>query len=96
VEADAALIRPEGAIELDSKATVYLEIAPIVLPGHAEDDLSFWLNKTLQDFGLDIFRMLIEDRSQTLKYFFYRLVKLGFTGITLENLIINGLYDGIG
>jgi hypothetical protein len=95
MKSDAAFVWPQSAIELDAEAAVNLEFALVILPGDAEDYLSFWFDKAVEDFGLDIFRMLVEDRLETVQYFLYGLMELCFARITFENLFINRLDNAV-
>src|SRR5690606_13305861 len=48
VEAEAALVRPGGGIDLDAEAAVDVDLAAVVLPGDAEDDLPLGLADPLE------------------------------------------------
>jgi hypothetical protein len=62
VEAEAALVGADGAVELDAETAVDLDLAGVVLPGHAEDDLAFGFDDAFEDAfedfagGLEEFR----------------------------------------
>ncbi|GEM21736.1 hypothetical protein NONS58_31890 [Nitrosococcus oceani] len=58
MEAQATLIGTEGTVEADSKAPVNLHLAAIILPGHAEDDLSLRFANARNDFLIGIFWMM--------------------------------------
>jgi len=49
MEAQAALVRAEGAVELDAEAAIDLDTAGVVLPGNAEHDLAVWLADPFDD-----------------------------------------------
>ena len=48
MEAQSALIRPDGAVELNTEAAVHLHLAVIVYPGHSEHNLPFRLDQPFQ------------------------------------------------
>ena len=47
METNAALIRSDSRVELNSETAVYLNLAVIVNPGNAEENLSLGLNDSL-------------------------------------------------
>src|SRR5690606_27181025 len=52
VEAQAALVGAEHAVELHAEAAVDLHLAAVVLPRHAEDDLALRFADALDDLVL--------------------------------------------
>jgi len=92
VETDAALVGTEGAAELDAKTPVDAEIAFVVLPGNAEDDLPFRLDQAIDDPRPDVLRTPIKNRNQAVQHFLDRLMELRFAGVPSENLIVCFLY----
>ena len=61
VEAQTALVRADGAVELYAVAEVHLHLAFVVNPGHPERDDTLWFDDTLYDLGFLKLRMLIID-----------------------------------
>ena len=49
MEAQAALVGADGAVELDAEAAVDAVVAGVVDPRHAEDDLAFGFDDALED-----------------------------------------------
>src|SRR5690606_19051491 len=64
VEAQAALVRTEGGVELDAEASVDLDLATVVDPRHAEDDLALGLADAREHGGVRVLRVLLEDGAQ--------------------------------
>ena len=91
VEPQAALVGAEHAVELHAKAAVDLHLAPVVLPGHAKDDLPLGLADALDDLVFGIRRMLREHRTERLDHFLDGLMKLRLAGIPADDLLINAL-----
>src|SRR5690606_41707069 len=54
----------ECAVVLDAEAAVDVHRAPVVVPGHSEDDLALGLADALQDLVLAELGMLRDDRAQ--------------------------------
>jgi len=61
MEAQSALVRADGAIELNAIAQVHLHLALVVDPRHAERDDALWLHYTLHNLGFLKLRMLVVD-----------------------------------
>jgi hypothetical protein len=64
MKAQPALVGPERAVELDAEAAVDLDLAPVVLPGHAEDDLTLRLADALDDLLIRELGMLDQHRAE--------------------------------
>ena len=52
MEAQAALVRADGAVELHAVAEVHLHLALVIDPWHAEGDDALGLHKALDELGL--------------------------------------------
>ena len=91
VEPHAALVGTERAVELDPKGAVDLDLAAVVLPGHAEDDLTLRLADALDDLLLRQLRILDQDRTECVQHLAYRLMKLGLAGIAAQHILKNRL-----
>ena len=83
MEADAALERADGVVELDAEAAVHLHISLVVHPGHAEDHGSFRFDNPFVNVGLYEFRVLFDGRLQRFHDFFDRLMKFRLVRIGL-------------
>jgi hypothetical protein len=92
VEAQATLVRPQGAAELETEAAVYLHPPPIIRPRHPEDDLALGLHQTLQNPGLLILRIALQNRRQRTHYLAHRLQELQLARIALLNHRQHALY----
>jgi len=87
----AAFVRAKGAVELESKSPVDVDVAPVIMPRDTEHDLSFGFNDPIKDLCLDVLRMLFQYRPQRIKDFSHRLVELDLPGIAFEDLFVNTL-----
>ena len=76
VEAQAALVGADGAVHLDAEAAVDLDLAAVVLPRDAEHEDPLRLDDALQDLGLPVLRMPVEDEGQGLGDLLNGLMKL--------------------
>ena len=89
VEAEAALVGADGAVELDAVAAVDADLALVVHPGHAEDDGALGLDDPLEDGVLLVLRLLLEDRGQGVQDLGGGLDEEGFPG----GLLLEALKD---
>ena len=76
VEAQAALVGADGAVELHAEAAVDADLAVVVHPGDGELDEALRLHKTLDYAVLLIFGVLLHDALEALEDLQHRLVKL--------------------
>src|SRR3954462_3713072 len=81
MKSESAFVRPDGTVHLDPEPAVNVELALIVLPRDAKHDDALRLNDALDDLGLTIFGVLIEDEGQRFDYFLDGLVELGFARV---------------
>src|SRR5690606_20977716 len=77
VETQAALVRPEGAVEADAEAAVDVHLAAVVGPQHAEDHLALGLADALDDLVLGVLRIAAQHDAERFDDFLDRLMKLG-------------------
>lgn len=96
VEADAALVWTERAVELHAEAAVHLHPSLIVDPRHAEGDEPVRLDEALQDGMLAILRMADEHGLHAFEKFLDGLMELGLLGIAPDDAFIDGLQVGSG
>ena len=89
MEAQAALVGADGAVELHAEAAVDLHFAPVVLPRHAEDDLPLGLADALDELLLRKLRVFCNHRHQGLEHFVHGLVELGLAGIAVDDFAVN-------
>ena len=82
MEAQAALVRADGVVELDAKAAVDVDTAAVVRPRDAELDDAIRLDQTVQHARLKIDRMRLNDRLERGEYLAHRLMKLRFAGVS--------------
>ena len=64
MEAQAALVGADGAVHLDAEAAVDLYLALVVDPGDAEHDDALGHADALEDLGLAVLGVLVEDGGQ--------------------------------
>jgi len=87
VEAQAALVRAECGVELNAEAAVDANMALVVHPRDAEDDLALRLADPLQDGGFTELGVLAQHRLQGIEDFDDCLVEFSFAGIAAENFV---------
>ena len=61
MEAQAALVRADGAVELHAVAEVHLHLALVIDPGHAERDDALGFYEALDELGLLELGVLVID-----------------------------------
>ena len=86
METKPALVRPERGVELDTEATVDVDLAAVVLPRHAEDDLALRLADALDDLVLGQLGMLGKDRPEGHEDIPDGLVELDFPGVAAKDI----------
>src|SRR5690606_18411441 len=74
-----------------AKTAGNLHFTTVVLPRHPEDELAFRLADALDDLVLDVFRVLVQHRTQRLDDFLDRLVALDVAGMAADDFAINVL-----
>ena len=86
MQAQAALVRTDGVVELHTVAGIDLHLALIVHPLHAEFDLPIRLDKALkQCLAAILFLVGFHNHPQAFQHFLDRLQKLRFRRILLGN-----------
>ena len=91
MEAQAALVRANGGVELDAVAAVHLNLALVVNPGHAELDGALRLDDALQHTGLLVLRVLLDNRLQGLEDLANGLQELRLIAVTGNDLVVDTL-----
>ena len=91
MEAQPALVGPDGAVHLDAETPVDVDLAVVVDPGDPEDDHPLGLGHTLEDLGLAVLGPGIDHRGQARVDLAYGLDELRFTGV----LVLDRSYDRI-
>ncbi len=81
MESQPTLVRPQSTIELDSESTIDVDVALVVFPWHAEDDLPFGLAEPLDHALLRQVGALREHRAERVEHLAHRLVKLRLTRV---------------
>src|SRR5690606_29313449 len=87
MEAQAALVRAESAVEADTEPAVDVHLAAVVLPRHAEDDLPLGLADPLDDLVLRVLRVFAQDRRKRRGYLRNCLKELAFAGISALDVL---------
>jgi hypothetical protein len=83
VEPQAALVGADGAGELHAVAPVDLDLARVVHPGDAELDHPLGLDHPLEDLGLVVLGVLLEDHHQGTDHLADGLEELWLVGVSL-------------
>src|SRR6266536_2554010 len=91
VEAQAALVGPERAVEFDAEGPVDVDLAVVVLPGDLEDELPLGLAEPLDDLGLEVLGPLGQHGGEALEHLVDGLVELGLAGVAAEHVGIQWL-----
>src|SRR5436190_683691 len=78
MEAQPTFIRTDGTVHFNAEATVYLNFAAIVKPGHAEHDDTLGFGDALQDLRRSVFRVLLQNQPQRVEYLTDGLMELRF------------------
>ncbi|MNZ94359.1 hypothetical protein D3C78_1134640 [compost metagenome] len=81
VEAQAALVRADGAAHLYAEATVDVHPALVIDPRYAEQDGAFGLDDTVDDAGFEVARVGLQERPQAAQHLFHCLMELGLIGV---------------
>ena len=90
MEAKAALVRSDRAVELYTETIVDLDLALVVNPGNTEEDGSLGCGQTLQQsFLAELLFVCLDDNAERLKDFLDCLVELGLSGILRNYLLQN-------
>src|SRR5690606_5748941 len=91
VKAHTALVGAESTVELDAKAPVDMDLALVVLPGDAKDDLSFGFTNALDNLLVGKFGVLHQYGAQGFQDFVDRLVKFAFPRVSVQDFLENRL-----
>src|SRR5690554_6833187 len=83
VEPQAALVGPEGAVELDAEAAVHVHLALVVHPRHAEDDLPLRLADTLYEPVTQVLRVLGHQRPEAAEHLVHRLQEVALPHVAV-------------
>jgi hypothetical protein len=89
MEPEPALVRAEGAVELDAKATVDVDLPAVVLPRDAEDDLALRLADPLDDLVAGQLGMLGDHRTERLEDLLDRLVELRLRRAPARHVVVH-------
>ena len=89
MEAQAALVRTNGAVELHTVADIHLYLALIVNPWHAEHVHALRLYEALDDVSFLKLGMLVVDILDRVKYFFHGLQKFCLARMLAFKLLKN-------
>ena len=87
MKSDTALVRSDSGVELDPEASVDLNLAVVVYPRNAEDDLSLGLNDSFENACVDEILSLFGNGLERIENLGNSLNELGLTGIALFNCL---------
>ena len=88
VKPDAALVRSDSRIELETVAAVDSYIARVVYPCYSESYRTLRLGHSFDYPGLHDVGALFDDRRKRLKHLSYRLMEFGLSGVAFNNAFI--------
>ena len=86
MEAQAALVGPERAVELDAEAAVDVHVAAIVDPWNAEDDLTFRLADAFDEPAFGVVGTLCDDGTEAFEDLSDGLMELILAGVSAQDL----------
>ena len=86
VEAQAALVGADGAVQLHAEALVDLDLTLVVDPGDPEHDGALGLDDALEDLGLSVGRRRLDNRHDGLDDLPDGLVELGLRRVLGDEL----------
>src|SRR5690606_16500353 len=89
MEPHPTFVRAQRTVELDSESAVDLNLPAVILPGHPKDQLSFGFTQSLKNLRIRELGMFGQHRAERLQDLTYGLMKLVFSLISLDNLLIN-------
>ena len=91
MKTQAAFIRSKGAVHLDAKTTVHLDLALVVDPWNAKLNHAFRFDQALENFAISILFVALNHRPDRVEDFRYRLNEFRLVGVTFlddfENLL---------
>jgi hypothetical protein len=64
MKAETSFVRADGAIHLDPKAPVHLDLTAVISPGNTEGDRALWLRHPLEDLRVLVTAILRKQRLQ--------------------------------
>ena len=91
MEAQAALVGADGAVELHAVAAVHLDLALIIDPGHTEADDALRLHQTLDQAGLLVLGVLFHHGLDALQHLTHSLQEFRLVGIALCQAFVHAL-----
>ena len=90
METKTALIRSDGAVELNAVAFIYLYVSFVVCPRNAEGDDSFRLYQAFKNSQLAVFFFIfVNNDLQGIKNFLYCLMEFRFAWILRYDSLVN-------
>ena len=94
VEAQAAFVGADGAVELHAEPAVDVHLSGVVRPRHAEHQDPLGLDDALEDAGVFVLGVGFHEGHDGLGDLLHGLQKFGFVGVALGNSIHERL-DGV-
>src|SRR2546423_578140 len=93
MKAQTALVGTKGAVHLDAKSPIYLNLAVIVDPGNPKLNHSLRFDQTFENFGVSTLFAALDDRPDRFQHFGHSLKKLRLVGVTFFNDFENFLNE---
>ena len=95
MQANAALVRADGAVELDAEAAVHLDLAFVVYPRNAELDDALRFDHALEQGQLAVLLLVrLDNHAQRLQDLGYGLDEFWLLGILLLDALDDVVYVG--
>ena len=94
VEAQAAFVGADGAVEFNAVAAIHLHVAGVVCPRYAEHDDALRLDDAFEHFGGFVLGMGFHEGDNGLGHFLHCLQKFGLVGVARGNSVHKRLDGG--
>src|SRR5690554_4783619 len=89
VETHATFIGAQSTVELDAEGAVDVNLAAVILPGYAEDDLALRFADALDDLLVGELGVLHQNRPEGFQNFVNRLVEFALARVAVQNVLEN-------
>src|SRR6266705_1453646 len=93
MKTQAAFVRTKGAIHLNAKTAVYLNLSVIVDPGNPKLNHALRFDQTFENFGVSTLLAALDHRPDRFQHFGHCLKKLRLVRITFFNDFENFLNE---
>src|SRR5439155_11809801 len=89
VNAQPALVGPQGTVELNTISTIDVHLTGVVVPRHPEDDLTFRFADALDDLVFRELGMFGDDQPERVEDLLSRLVELERPWTVTDHVVVD-------